>query len=64
MDRFVKRSCPDSGRSRSQSPQPPSKKPTVDAKQGNVSAAVRVAEFGKDKFLLMMGSCSAVLVTK
>ena len=36
----------------SQSSQPPSKKPTVDAKQGNVSAAVRVAEFGKDKFFV------------
>ena len=49
MDRFVKRSRPDSGESRSQSPQPPSKKPTVAAKQGNVSAAVRVAKFGSNR---------------
>ena len=52
MDCFVKRSYPNSGGSGSWSPQPPSKKPPVAAKQENVSAAVRLAEFGKDKFFV------------
>ena len=30
--------------------QPPSKKPSPAAKQGKVTASVRVAEFGRDKF--------------
>ena len=44
MDRFLKR--PASG-----SPSaPPSKRPALSAKQGNISAVQRACEFGKDKF--------------
>ena len=54
---------PNNGGSGSQSPQPPSKKPTVAAKQENVSAAVRVAKFGKDKVFVDDGKlfCRAVV---
>ena len=44
MDRFL------SKRLLSSVSQPPSKKPSQAAKQGKVSASVRVAEFGRDKF--------------
>ena len=46
--------------------QPPSKKPSPDAKQGKVSALVRVAEFGRDKFYadggkLFCRTCNVVI---
>ena len=46
--------------------QPPSKKPSPAAKQGKVSAIVRVAEFGQDKFYadggkLFCRACNVVI---
>ena len=57
MDRFLlKRSYPSSsGSGEPSSTQPPSKRPSIASKQGNVSALVRVAEFGKDKFYADVG---------
>ena len=62
MDRFLsKRSLGLSSVS-----QPPSKKPSPAAKQGKVSASVRVAEFGRDKFYadggkLFCRACNVVI---
>ena len=50
MDRFLKRVHESSSASSSVDTQSPSKRPSPAAKQGKVSAAVRVAEFGSDKF--------------
>ena len=65
MDRFLlKRSHPSSVSSsaeRSVTP-PPSKRPSPAAKQGNVSALVRVAEFGSDKFYADGGKLFCKLV--
>ena len=46
--------------------QPPLKKPSLAAKQGKVSALVRVAEFGRDKFFaddgkLFCRACNVVI---
>ena len=67
MDRFLSkrpRSASDSSEPRAT--QPPSKKPTPAAKQGNISALVRVAEFGSDKFYADSGklfcrACNVVI---
>ena len=50
MDRFLKSVHESSSASSSVDTQSPSKRPSPAAKQGKVSAAVRVAEFGSDKF--------------
>ena len=51
MDRFLKRPCSSNLSSHS----PAAKKPMVSSKQGSVSAAIRVAEFGRDKFYVDAG---------
>ena len=51
MDRFLLSRPNSSSNSRQSSPtQSPSRRPSAAAKQGKVSALVRVAEFGRDKF--------------
>ena len=61
MDRFL------SKRPLSSVSQLPSKKPSPAAKQGKVSASVRVAEFGQDEFYadggkLFCRACNVVIV--
>ena len=62
MDRFLSKRPPNAN----VVSQPPSKKPSPAAKQGKVSALVRVAEFGRDKFYadgdkLFCRACNVVI---
>jgi len=64
MDRFLSKRPRSASESRAT--QPPSKRPTPAAKQGKVSALVRVAEFGRDKFFadngkLFCRACNVVI---
>ena len=69
MDRFLlKRSHPSLVSSSAERfvTQPPSKRPSPATKQGNLSALVRVAEFGDDKFYanggkLLCKACNVVI---
>ena len=62
MDRFLSKRSPNAN----VVCQPPSKKPSPAAKQGKVSALVRLAEFGRDKFYadgdkLFCRACNVVI---
>ena len=62
MDRFLNNNANKRSRSDEVSTLPPvSKKSRPSAKQGNVTAAVRVAEFGKKIFFADGGNWEAVL---
>ena len=64
MDRFLSKRPPSANDNVLS--QPPCKKPSPAAKQGKVSASVRVAEFGRDKFYadgdkLFCRACNVVI---